>query len=100
MHATKVKVEHMEDRLYIHRNYCLQDINGKTGLDHLTPLWKITARPNLDILTEYQKLRDEQSDLVDAIMGMYQVDTSPENVDLEDDEEEERISTWVNSLTI
>ena len=90
----------MEDRLYIHRNYCLQDINGKTGLDHLTPLWKIKARPNLDILTEYQKWLDEQSDLVDAIMGMYQVDTSPENVDLEDDEEEERISTWVNSLTI
>ena len=33
-----------------------------------------------------------------SIMGMYQVDTSPENVDLEDDEEEERMSTWVNSL--
>jgi len=58
------------------------------------------ARPNLDIFTEYQKWVDEQSDLTDAIMGMYQVDTSPENVDLEDDEEEERMSTWVNSLTI
>jgi len=34
--------------------------------------------------------------LVDAIMGMYQIDTSPENVYLEDDEEEERMSTWVN----
>jgi len=87
MRATKVKVEHMEDRLYIHRNYCLQDMNGKTGLDHLTPLKEIKARPNLDILTEYQKWVDKQSDLVDAIMGMYQVDTSPENVDLEDDEE-------------
>ena len=43
---------------------------------------------------------DEQSDLVDAILGMYQVDTFPENVRLEDDEEEERMSTWVNSLTI
>ena len=43
---------------------------------------------------------NEQSDLADAIMGMYQVDTSPENVDLEDDEEEERMSAWVNSLTI
>jgi len=53
-----------------------------------------------DILTEYQKWVDERSDLVDTIMGMYQVDTSPENVDLEDDEEEERMSTWVNSLTI
>jgi len=29
-----------------------------------------------------------------------QVDTSPENVDLEDDEEEECMSQWVNSLTI
>jgi len=29
--------------------------------------------------------------LVDAIMGMYRIDTSPENVYLEDDEEEERI---------
>ena len=29
-----------------------------------------------------------------------QVDTFPENVYLEDDEQEERISTWVNSLTI
>ena len=38
MRATKVKVEDMEDRLYIHRNYCLQDMNAKTGLDHLTSL--------------------------------------------------------------
>jgi len=100
MRATKVKVEHMEDRLYIHRNYCLQDMNGKTGLDHLTSLKEINARPNLDILTEYQKWVDEQRDLVDVIMGMYQVDTSPENVTLDDDEEEERMSAWVNSLTI
>ena len=100
MRATKIKVENMEDRLYIYRNYCLQDLNGKTGLDHLTPLKEFKARPNLDILTEYQKWVDEQSDLVDAIMGMYQVDTFPENVDLEDDKEEERMSTWVNSLTI
>ena len=84
--VTKVKVEHMEDWIYIHRNYSLQDINGKTGLDHLTPLKEIKARHNLDILTEFQKWADEQSDLVDANMGMYQVDTSPENVDLEDDE--------------
>ena len=74
-------------------------MNGKTALDHLTSLKVINARPNLDILTEYQKWVDEQSHLVDAIMGMYQVDTSPENVDLEDNEEEERMSTWVNSLT-
>jgi len=94
MRATKVEVEH------IPRTYCLQDINGKTGLDYLTPLKEIKARPNLDILTEYQKWVDEQSDLLDAIMGMYQIDTSPENVDLEDDEEEERMSTWFNSLTI
>jgi len=75
----------------------------KTGLDHLTPLKPIKARPNLDILTEYQKYQkwvDEQSDLVDAIMGMYPVDTSPQNLDLEDDQEEEHMSTWVNSLTI
>jgi len=100
MRATNVKVEHMEDRLYIHRNHCLQDISGKTGLDHLKPLGEIKTRPNLDILTEYQKWVDEKSDLVDATMGMYQVDTSPENVDSEDDEEEERMSTWVNILTI
>jgi len=55
MRTTKVKVEHMEDRLYINCNYCVQDIKGKTGLDHLTPLKEIKARPNLDILTEYQK---------------------------------------------
>ena len=53
-----------------------------------------------EFLSEYQKWVDEQSDLVDAIMGMYQVDTSPENLHLEDDEEEERMSTWVNSLII
>ena len=100
MRATKVKVEHMEDRLCIHRNYCLQDTSGKTGLDHLTSLKEIKALPNLDILSEFQKWVDEQSDLADAIMGMYQVDTSPENLHLEDDEEEERMSTWVNSLTI
>jgi len=75
-------------------------MNGKTVLDHLTSLKKINARPNLDILTEYQKWVDEQSNLADAIMGIYQVDTSPENVYLEDDEQEERISTWVNSLTM
>jgi len=71
-----------------------------TCYNHFTPLKEIKARPNLDILTEYQKWVDEQSDLVDAIMGMYQVDTSPENVDLEDDEEEEPMFMWVNSLTI
>ena len=32
MRATKVKVQHMEDRLYIHRNYCLQDLKGKTAI--------------------------------------------------------------------
>ena len=100
MRATKVKVEHMEDRLYIHHNYCLQDINGKTGLEHLTSLEEIKARPNLHILTEYQKWVDEQSDLVDAIMGMYQLDKSSENADVEDEEKEELMSTWVNSLTI
>ena len=99
MCPTKVKVEHMEDRLYIHRNYCLQDINGKTGLEHLNSLAEIKARPNLDILTEYQKWVDEQSDLVDSIMGMYQLDTSS---DVQDEEKEERMCTWVtdNSLTI
>ena len=100
MRVTKAKVEHMEDRLYIHRNFCLQDMNGKTGSDHLTSLKEIKALPNPEILSEYQKWVDEQSDLEDAILGMYQVDTSPENVRLEDDEEEERMSTWVNSLTI
>ena len=100
MRATKVKVEHMEDRLYIHRKYCLQDMHGKTGLDHLTSLKEIMARPNLDQLTDYQKWVDEQSDLADAIMGMYQVYTSPENVAVEIEEEEERMSGWVNSLTI
>jgi len=63
----------------------------------LNSLAEIKARPNLDILTEYQKWVDEQSDLVDAIMGMYQLDTSS---DVEDEEKEERMSTWVNSLTI
>jgi len=60
MRATKVKVEHMEDRLCIHRNYCLQDMTGKYGLDHLTSHKVITARPNLDKLTDYQKWVDEQ----------------------------------------
>ena len=59
MRATKVKVEHIEDRLYNHRNYGLQDMDGKTGLDHLTPLKEIKARPNLEILTEYQKWVDD-----------------------------------------
>ena len=68
-------------------------------LDWIT--WHLSKRlRRAPTLTEYQKWLDEQSDLVDAIMGMYQVDTSPENVHLEDDEEEERISTWLNSLTI
>lgn len=39
---------------------------------------------------------NEQSDLADATM--HQVDTSPENVDLE--EEVEHMCAWVNSLTI
>ena len=99
MRVIKVKVEHIEDRFYIHRNYCLQDINGKTGLEHLTSLEEIKARPNLNILTEYQKWVDEQSDLVDAIMGMYQLEKNSSS-DVEDEEKEERMSTWVNSLTI
>jgi len=100
MRATKLKVEHTEDRLYIHRDYCLQDIHGKTGLEHLTSLKEIKARPNLDILTEYQKWVDEQSDLTHAIMCMYQFETSSENADVDDEEKEERMSTWVNCLTI
>jgi len=58
------------------------------------------ARPNLDKLTDDQKCVDEQSDLADAIMSMYQVDVSLENVHVEIEEEEERMSGWVNSLTI
>ena len=73
MRTTKVKVEHMEDRLYIHRNHCLQDLNGETGLEHLTSLAEIKARPNLAIFSEYQKWVDEQSNLVGVIMGMYQL---------------------------
>ena len=73
---------------------------GKLDFYHLTSLKEIKALPNLDILSKYQKWVHEPSDLVDAILGMYQVDTSPENVHLKDDEEEERMSTWVNSLTI
>ena len=88
------------NRLYIHLNCCLQDMNGKTGLDHLTSLKEIKARPNLDQLTDYQKWVDEPSDLAEAIMSIYQVDTSPENVDVEIEEEEERMSGWINSLTI
>ena len=61
-------------------------MNGKTGLDHLTSLKEIKTLPNLDILSENQKWVDEQSDLADSIMDMYQVDTSSENVDLENDE--------------
>ena len=55
MRATKVKVEHMEDRLYIHRNYCLQVLNGKTGLEHLTSLaeitWKSRRQDNVSLST-------------------------------------------------
>ena len=55
MWATKLRVKHMEDRLFIHRNYCLQDMNGKFGLDHLTSLKGIKARLHLGQLMEYQK---------------------------------------------
>jgi len=54
-------------------------LNGKTGLELLSFLKKIKARPDLDILTEYQKWVDEQSNLPDAIMGMYQLDASSKN---------------------
>jgi len=69
-------------------------------LEHLTSLEEIQARPNLDILTEYQKWVDEQSDLADAIMGMYQLDTSSEHADVDDEKKQGRMSTWVKSLTI
>jgi len=57
-------------------------MNGKTGLEHsgLTSLKEIKVRPNLDILTEYQKWVDDQSILGDAIRGLYQLDTSSEIV--------------------
>ena len=38
--------------------------------------------------------------LADEIMGMYQLDTFSENADVDDEEKHERMSTWVNSLTI
>jgi len=57
-------------------------MNGKTGLEHsgLTSFKEIKVRPNLDILTEYQKWVDDQSILGDAIRGLYQLDTSSEIV--------------------
>jgi len=60
----------------------------------------VRKNPNFDQLIDNQKWVDEQSDLANAIMGMYQVDTSPENVGVEIEEEEEQMSGWVNSLTI
>jgi len=87
MHATKVKVEHVENRIFVHCTYCLQTMNGKTGFQHLTSLQEINARPSLDILTEYQKWVDEQSNLSDAswvCIQLHKVDTSPENADVED----------------
>ena len=68
-------------------------------MEHLTSLAEIKARPNLVIFIEYQKWVDEQSDLIDTIMGMYQLDINSSS-DVEDEEKEERMSTWVNSLTI
>jgi len=70
------------------------------GLDHLTSLKEITAHPTLHKLTDYQRWVDEQNDLADAIISMYQVDTSPVNMDVEIEEEEEPMSGWINSLTI
>jgi len=59
-------------------------MNGKTGLElsGLTFLKEIKVRSNLEILTEYQRWArvDEQSILRDAIMGVYQLDTSSEIV--------------------
>jgi len=43
-------------------------------------------------LTNQQKWVDAQSYLADAIMGIYQVDTSPENVDVEIEKE---VLVWV-----
>ena len=57
-------------------------------MELLSFLKKIEARPDLDILTEYQKWVDEQSNLPDAITGMYQLDTSSKNADVD-----ERMST-------
>jgi len=51
-------------------------------LEHsgLTSLKEIKVRPKLDMLTEYLKWVDEQSILGDAIIGVYQLDTSSEIV--------------------
>jgi len=75
-------------------------MNGKFGLDHLTSLKGIKARLHLGQLMEYQKWVDEQSDLVDAIMSMYQVQTSPENADVEEEDKEGHMSWWIHSLTM
>jgi len=57
-------------------------MNGQTGLKHSgftsLRLKEIKVRPNVDILTKYQKWVDEQSISGDAIMGVYQLDTSSE----------------------
>ena len=59
-------------------------MNGKTGLElsGLTFLKEVKVRSNLEVLTEYQRWArvDEQSILRDAIMGVYQLDTSSEIV--------------------
>ena len=79
-------------------------MDGKTWLEHLTCLRDINARPNLDILTQnpgkdairgHEKLK-----LADAIMGMYQMDTSHLSVDVQGEGREECMSTWVNNFRI
>jgi len=99
MHATKWRVEHMEYRLFIHCNYFLQTVNGKTGFEHLTSDKEMNALPTL---TSWMSTRNGL--INKAIWQMHHAYVSIRYMSWKrwsrGWRKGKRRSTWVHSLTI
>jgi len=83
MRATRVGVDNMESRLFIHRNYPLESFdpnNGKVAmhLENMVQREEIKIHYDLTKIEEYKKWVDDQQDLADAINDMALQDDVPD----------------------
>ena len=83
MRATRVGVDNMESRLFIHRNYPLESFdpnNGKLAmhLENMVQREEIKIHYDLTKIEEYKKWVDDQQDLADAINDMGLQDAVPD----------------------
>ena len=104
MRATRVDVDNMETRLYIHRNFPMESMSSGglavTGLEHLVSREEVVVRRDLSKIEQYQQWIDEQQDLADAIVSMTEAIKEEEITDVPQtvEEQEAENARFVNSF--